>query len=181
MRVLPPELKTYLDGKVISKPDATPDVVIQQAASACVGITEQGGDNKGKWVELFQSTLSEPSSQSWCMDFVQSCIAYAEVTKGVVSGLAATEGCLDLWNKSSATHQVKKPIKGDIVIYQMGNTEKGHCGIIIGEDGDRWLTIEGNTSPSSEIDRNGDGCYVKKRIKGGSVTFREVGFLRVFS
>lgn len=187
MRKLSNELITYFDSQIdpnsLGVIGLTPTELLMHVAEACVGVHEEGGDNQGSTVQLFQSVISAPQRQSWCMDFVQACIAYVEYRMNVGSPLAATELCLDLWNKSSRFRSVSEPKTGDIIIWQLGNTEHGHTGFIVKPAtilNPLHQTIEGNTSDSSELNANGDGVYNKFRSKGGSVTFREMGFLRVF-
>lgn len=178
VRHLPQALKDYLDSKSI--PVSHPSEMLALTAIACIGITESGGDNKGLLVELFQSVVSRPLGQSWCLDFIQACVAYVETVTGVASPLPSTELCLALWNDSKDTLAVSTPIRGDIIIWQLGNTIHGHTGLILRSDASHYQTIEGNTSDSEGIDRNGDGVYQKNRSKIGSVTFRIEGFLRPF-
>lgn len=181
MRHLPPQLKTFLDQKLLGLllPD-DPAALLVQVARCCVGVTEQGGDNHGPLVEAFQSAVGSPMGQSWCMDFVQACIAYVEARLGVQSPVAPGEHCLTVWERSKAICGVSSPIPGDVIVWEHGDTQNGHTGIIVSFDSLRYLTIEGNTSDAAEINREGDGVYQKFRAKGGSKTFKEVGFLRVF-
>lgn len=178
MRHLPALLKAHFDSNLMK--DGTPTEFLIEAAASCIGITEVGGDNKGPWVELFQATVSRPQGQSWCLDFLQACIAYVELSFGIQSPLPATELCLDLWNQSKNYHSVIPPRPGDLILWQFGDTLHGHVGLILGEDSLRYKTVEGNTSDSIGIDANGDGVYLKYRAKGGSKTFHQLGFLRAF-
>lgn len=176
-RHLPDELKAKWDAMGFD-PSLTPNQLMLAVARSCIGVKESS-DNSGDMIDLFQSTISSPLKQSWCLDFVQSCIAYVELAKGVQSPLAATELCMGLWAQS-IENRVTDPEPGDIVIWQLGNTEHGHTGLVDHIDATHLYTIEGNTSDSLNIDRNGDGVYEKYRLKGGSVTFRQMGFLRAF-
>jgi len=180
MRSLPVDLREFFDGLNLVTDNCTPTDLLMRTAAACVGIKEEGGDNKGRMVELFQRVVGTPMRQSWCMDFMQACINYAECVKGVRSPLIATEGCLALWNACHVEYSVVAPEPGDLIIWQLGDGPHGHVGIVMGQDELHYETIEGNTSDSNVLDRNGDGVYRKMRLKGGSETFKEVGFLRVF-
>lgn len=177
-RRCPAALAAFLDSKNLQA--AHPTQILVEAAQACVGICEVGGDNKGPMVELFQSAISRPLEQSWCLDFVQAMVSYVELKTGITSSLAATELVLNLWDCEKGYSEVIQPQAGDIVIWQFKGTVHGHCGIVTGSDDTHWLTIEGNTSDSVDIDRNGDGVYEKRRQKGGSKTMLELGFLSVF-
>lgn len=149
-------------------------------ALSALGITEFGADNHGKMVELFQSTIGKPIGQSWCLDFLQSCVAYVE-TFGFTSALFPTESCLIAWANSTCVHPVD-PLPGDIVVYRHGDTTKGHVGIITSILPKSFFTVEGNTGAlNGEINRNGDGVYARVRPRGGIGQMQELGFLRPFS
>lgn len=180
MRQCPDVLVEYLDAKIVT-PNTSPVILLLQTAQACVGITEVGGDNKGPMVEAFQSSVGTPEAQSWCMDFVQALVAYVELKCGIQSMLPVSEGVLPLWDMAHEDLSPISPSPGDLILWQLGATPHGHCGIVTGMDPSHYFTIEGNTSSAKEIDRNGDGVYSKTRLKGGSVTFRQVGFLRAFT
>lgn len=178
MRHLHPLFEKFLDEKMVS--GNIPPQLLVDSAIACIGIKEDGPDNHGPMVEVLQCCVGLPQGQPWCVSFVQSCVSYVEAKKGILSPLPAYESVLELWYKGHNICSVSKPQPGDIILWQMGDTPHGHCGIIISLDVDHYRTIEGNTSELREIDRNGDGVYRKLRKMGGSVTFRELGFLRPF-
>lgn len=189
-RALDPRLKAFLDAKVaVAAHDhlgvLAPWQYLVMAAHSCLGVIEEGGDNKGAMVELFQSTCGTPQGQAWCLDFVQSMLAWVEQMTGLKSPLNASEGVVPFWLGSPPVCRVTWPQPGDIVCYEFGTTGLGHCGIVIGNVEQTatlkvWQTIEGNTGPSGIIEREGDGVYLKSRKRGGSDSFRELGFLRPF-
>jgi hypothetical protein len=180
VRTLHPVLKEYFDDRLKTVGTSNPRELLIASALACVGVAEQGGDNRGPIVELFQQTVGRAEGQSWCMDFLQSCIAYVELATGLSCPLPSAEHVLALWNQSKVYSAVQPAQAGDLIIWRFGNTPSGHCGLIVGVDTLRYQTVEGNTSPSGEIESNGDGVYLKHRAKGGSKSFVEVGFLRCF-
>lgn len=69
---------------------------------------------------------------------------------------------------------------GDLILWQHGDTVQGHVGIVIAALQNGYLTVEGNTSDSLGIDREGDGVFVKLRPKGGTSKMKQLGFLRAF-
>ena len=103
-----------------------------EAARACVGIREQGGNNKGPLVELIQQTIGGANKEAWCMAFVMSMIAYVEKKIGIYSRLYPTEHCLTCWSKSPETSRVKYfPLPGAVVIWRHGDSTNGHTGIFL--------------------------------------------------
>lgn len=184
MRIFPPDLKTYLDNRLgDGQPSGDPIDTMLFMASGLVGLSE---DSDPGTVDLLKSVVVKPWGEPWCADFVQACIAYAENRCGKTSTIPATEGVLDMWAKGQA-NAVVSPQRGDVVIWRVGDTQEGHCGLVRGVTSLLLSTVEGNTSPplsgtmSAEQERNGRGVYAKQRAFGGTKTFIQVGFLRCFT
>lgn len=183
-RHLPKALKEYFNALLANDIGVhSPDEMLRRVASGCIGVTEIGGDNKGPLVELFQATVGRPEGQSWCLDFLQACIAYVEEIKEIESALPATELCMGLWTYAPSENKSDTPKLSDLVVWQYGDTMHGHVGLIsdISANGDFITTIEGNTTGSKGLDTNGDGVFQKTRRRFGMGQFRELGFLRVFA
>jgi hypothetical protein len=148
-------------------------------ASSYVGVTEEGGDNKGAQVELFQKAVDGVANgESWCLCFIQYCVKkaqekfYQDFGIDVKTILYPTEHVLTLWNKTDYKYRLKEmPHSACIILWQhyvQGKpTNMGHAGIIESLVNNSLVkTIEGNTSASSnlnQIERNGDGVYYKIR------------------
>lgn len=151
-------------------------------ASSFVGVKEQGADNAGPQIELFQKSVDGTASrESWCMCFVQFCVKQIEKKYASRTALFKSEHCLTVFNKTPKEFHLTEPEVGCIVIWQFGNSNSGHCGIVTKVIKDKIETIEGNTSgPSTEVVREGDEVAVKTRSKVGSKTMKVIGFLKVF-
>ncbi len=186
MRVLEKKMEQWLDAKLannglaqaaIKSKDAR--TVFRLAAESCVGITEEGGNNKGPMVSLIQDTVGSPDHVAWCMSFVQTCLAYAEKKTGIKSPIVASEHCLTTWADSPKKQRVKAvPAPGAIIIWQHGNTQAGHTGVMLEWMGSKMSTVEGNTGGASM--RDGDGVYFKSRGTKGTGNLKVVGFLKPF-
>lgn len=162
-----------------------------QEARRWVGIAEQGGNNKGQLVELFQRTAGGlANGEPWCMDFVQYCIQEvdASVVHALVLGcpdkksqLFKSEHCLTVWNKSQAL-KIDAPKPGCLCIWQNGQTASGHVGIIVDVNADgSIMTVEGNTSSGDAGNQHeGDGVWQKRRCLGANASLKLKGFLRVW-
>jgi hypothetical protein len=192
MRNIKPAMIAFLDKKLnengaaieaCKRGDAR--TLMLQAAMACEGIREEGGNNRGPLVQLIQSTIGSANREAWCMSFVQTMIAYAEVKTGVKSPLVASEHCMTTWNKSPKSSRVKiAPLPGAVIIWQHGKGPAGHTGLVIGADEKIMWTIEGNTeaglNAKGEVEREGGGCYRNKRNLSGNGKMRVVGFIKPF-
>lgn len=191
MRQLDPKLTAFLDKK-LAQNGAAQDAIKRKdarslmiyAAESCVGIREEGS-NRGPMVSLIQDTVDGPDHVAWCMSFVQTCIAYAELKTGVKSPIAAGEHCLTVWQSTPKAQRVKiVPLPGAIVIWQHGSSTSGHTGIVTEWKGKVFEAVEGNTgggiTAKGTVVREGDGVYMTERNATGTGTMKVVGFLKPF-
>lgn len=159
-------------------------------AERWAGMKEQGGNNKGQVVQMFQEAVDgRATNESWCMGKVQSdcmwALRYFETAHPHISGymklaLYPSEHCLTVWNKTDKICRTTTPYPGCIVIWQHGNTANGHTGIVKSINGDKMVVIEGNTGDGVGVVRDGDGVYVRNRSVTGDGNMRVVGFLEPF-
>lgn len=155
------------------------------AAESCVGIRENGGSNKGPMVELIQKTIGRAEGEPWCMSFVQTCLAYAELKTGVKSPVIPSEHCRTTWTATAKSLRVKaRPGRYAIVVWGYEGKSSGHVGIVLeaayrNNVGTTFTTVEGNTNGRGE--REGDGVYFKTRdwFRTGSLV--RLGFLKPFA
>lgn len=166
------------------------DEVIKQALTF-VGVSEEGGDNKGKQVEEFQKAVDgKASGESWCMGFAMFVLLAVAKAFNLKMRLFKSESCTEVWNKSPKECRVliDNLEPGDLLIWQYYGADgkptwKGHTGFFKqwARDG-RLETIEGNTGPAvGEIEREGDGVYIKIRTKTGTAKMNLLGGLRAFA
>lgn len=182
MRNLQTELFQWLDvsaSTLAAYQEKNAAALLWQTAIFCVGIQEEGGNNQGHFIKLFQETVGPAQGEPWCMAFAQSMIAFAELHCDVQSLIVSGESCLDVLHRS-VDAQVMDPQPGDLIIWQHGDTANGHVGIITALQDGGFTTIEGNTSDESGLNRDGDGVYAKKRPNGPIGMMRIAGFLRPF-
>lgn len=185
-RSIKPELVAFIDDKLknngsaqLAMKNRDPRNLMIYAAEACVGQTESGGNNRGKFVEICQKTTDNyAGGEAWCMSFVQSMVAYAEFKTGVKSSLFPSEHCLTTWSKASAADRVKKiPAPGAIIIWQHGKTQNGHTGFVMEYSSKVMETVEGNTGSDF---RDGDGVYQKNRDPKSNGNMKVLGFIIPF-
>ena len=173
-RKITDKMFNFIDGKLktngaaqlaISNKDARSLLVF--AAEACVGIKEEGGNNKGLYIVELQKTVDgKAGSEPYCMAAVQTCIAYVERKLGITSHLFSSEHCMTTWRKTSAAKKVKRvPARGAIIIWKNGKTDAGHTGLVLDYQGEgkKMTTWEANTGSGNM--RDGDGIYIKQRSK----------------
>lgn len=194
-RNLHPNLKKYMDERLLPLPHVK-DAIRQKDARALlvyaslvfVGVREVGGNNKGPIVELIQLTVGgKAEREAWCMGFVQTCIAWVEVTLGIKSPIIASEHCLTTFNAAPAKLRVNfAPLPGAVCIWQHGETSNGHTGIVEAYHIEKKVMylIEGNTTQGVDkngvINRDGGGVYRTMRKIDGQGDMKVLGFLKPF-
>ena len=128
--------------------------------------TANAGSNN--YTKYWRDIKPDYQGQSWCAAFVSWCFMKA-------FGLENAKKLLKHWPYvycpalgNLFTKNVD-PKVGDIVIFQNGNTFI-HTGLVTKVSGDRFWTIEGNTSGASGIIANGGGVcqksYYKSKLPG---------------
>jgi hypothetical protein len=161
-----------------------------------VGVKEEGF-NKGKMVEEFQKAVDgKASGEPWCMAMVQYCVKEACHAFGLTQAIRSTEHCMTAWRKTASIYKwayegdslinlggrysMKKPLPGFCAIYNHVGTDNGHTGIVKEAQGSFLINVEGNTGgvdSIGEINREGDGVYIKKRPLYGTPKMKLVGFI----
>jgi hypothetical protein len=159
-------------------------------ALANVGVVEVG-ENRGKWVEMYQAAVGIPPGSPWCAAFVRFRFEKSaeKLDKELPEGFpdsgwvpsyeawAKREG---LWIPVATARQsptVARP--GDLCCFWFAASNRcAHIGIVV-EAGTEsgFVSVEGNTGPDkgSGVERDGDGVYRKRRrwsalgIRGGII------------
>lgn len=152
------------------------------AAHVSVGLHEQGGANRGQWVEHVLKFVGLKPGQPWCAALVSYLGAKAFQPAALKGGksswpLPLTGGCAVLGDFAIKHDLLRsKPLPGDVFLVWFPSKGRfAHTGIIVGEcvelgDG-RWsaTTIEGNTSDGGS--REGWGTLKRTRVFGAKDRF----------
>jgi len=118
-----------------------------------IGVREEGGENCGRDVKGYLDCVGIKSPAPWCAAFVSWCFKRAGFP------LPGTAWSPALFPEGRMVKDVKP---GYVFgIYFPSLRRIGHCGIIIGLQGDLCMTVEGNTSIFGS--REGDGVYRRLR------------------
>lgn len=113
------------------------------------------GWNKGKRVEMYLAAVKLAPGNPWCAAFVVWCHQQAGY-KIVQSGYSPS-----LFPKSRIVTVAQR---GDVFgIYYVNKKRIAHVGFIDAVGPNYYITVEGNTGPNGG--REGDGVYVKRRLK----------------
>lgn len=113
----------------------------------------------GNYTKYWRDIAPSYQAQPWCAGFVSWCFykAFGLTTARKLLKHWPYVYCPDLGNKFT---RYANPEKGDIVIFYRNGTF-AHTGIVTRVSGDRFWTIEGNTSGASGIVANGGGVCEK--------------------
>jgi len=196
-RIIRPELVKYIDERMeldglakvaLANKDAR--TLMWLAGGKLVGISEATGRNDGKMVNLIQDTVGPPNQWPWCMSYVQTCIAYAELKTGKKSPIAVSEHCLTVWQQTPKEQRVKYlPLAGAIAIWNDEGKVTGHTEIVLSADKEWFLSCGGNTSgyftraqvkESNYVNREGNAVVFAKRSMKSGARRKLLGFLKPF-
>ena len=159
--------------------------LLVEEAKRWIGIQEVG-NNRGQIIDLMHRITKVPAGSPWCMSFVQFCISAVDRQSAAIfegsapSKIKNSAHVLTVWNEAPETLKSKRPRTGDIAIWRQRGTSSGHTGIVIAvpADGSTFESVEGNTSPSASVDREGDGVFLKRRLINPTGSMELLGFLR---
>jgi len=121
--------------------------------------SKTGNAGSANYTKYWRDVYPAYQAQAWCACFVSWCFMKA-------FGLEAAKKLLKHWpyvycpTLGSLFTKYANPQMGDIVIFYRNSTFT-HTGIVTKVNGDRFWTIEGNTSGASGIIANGGGVCGK--------------------
>lgn len=132
-------------------------------------VTEQGGNNRGAWVERIIKANGGVPGEPWCGDTVAYCYLQAGATT-VVRSWAAVRFLEKLLTR------VLRPKRGHVVIYTFDHTGMFKCWAPEKGSGYFWAGEgnTGNTGAASDSITGGDGVKLKLRHKSQVSSFRRV-------
>ena len=157
-----------------SEPSDVTDPLLAKAlliAESQIGVMEEGGDNRGKTVEMYLRSIGLGPGFSWCAAFIYWCFERAAAELNDRNPLVRTGVCLVHWEtakkqgvrvitQGQARNDPSSVQPGHIFIIDHGS-RKGHTGIVRRVEGGKFYTIEGNTNKAGS--REGNCVFNKVR------------------
>jgi hypothetical protein len=134
--------------------------------------TREVRKNSGPDIDRWLSWVRLPPGNPWCMAFVYGCYEMAATELGVTNPFPRTGSVWGVWNTAEDLWKSDRSSQGAVFIH-ISTENTGHCGFILGVDGDEYLTVEGNTNDAGS--REGDGVYLKRRSKDYIDGFIDIG------
>jgi hypothetical protein len=132
----------------------TPYQVAVDIARKYIGMEEEDG-NRGQMIDHWNRLSGVPLGSPWCASFLMFVIEGASNQASMKHKLFKSAHVLSVYNNSKACW-VNDPAPGRLVVWQMGESLKGHIGIITEVIGHREVkTIEGNTAKEKSVNREG--------------------------
>lgn len=159
-----------------------------EVVQAEVGVREQGGNNRGARVEIYQAaTWLPPGNWPWCAAFTAWALRTALIREGVPPPRTDTWRCRDAsafgwlaWAQRAPgcvlLPRTAAPDAGDVVVFDFNGPTGaggGHIGVVETDiAGELFGTIEGNTNEAGARDSTtGDGVLRKTRRPHTVVNF----------
>jgi hypothetical protein len=140
------------DGYLLSRASLDRDKILL-VAKGQIGVRESTGHNDGPAVEKYLASTGLGKGHPWCAAFVSWVYRSAGFAK------PASAWSPDLFPKSRITGQV---LPGNVLgIYFPELKRIAHVGLIIKQEGNYLVSVEGNTNITGS--REGDGVYQKRR------------------
>lgn len=146
---------------------------------ANIGVTEEGGENRGKYVQTYLASVGLGPGYPWCAALVHYRLLQACHALGVDPNphFPKSGYCPD-WKQWAQSNGLWIPVDsdirvlpGDVCLFYFASKERvAHAGIVVARkpDSSGVMTVEGNTGPEkgTEVNRDGDGIYKKDRDWG---------------
>lgn len=125
-----------------------------EIARKYLGLEEEDG-NRGQMIDHWNRLSGVPLGSPWCASFLMFCIEGAANQTSMPHKLSKSAHVLSVFNNSKECW-TGHPKPGCLVVWQLGDTLKGHIGLITEiVDKTTVRTIEGNTSRKDSVDREG--------------------------
>lgn len=180
---------------VNNRPLPAPGPIAVRAAAdaelpANLTVREEGGENRGKYVEIYLAAVGLGPGAPWCGAFVRFRLEKAAGALGRTipddfpdSGWTPDYAA---WGKKKGlwipAHEAHRALRGDLACFYFAAKQRiAHIGIVVSAlSGNRFITVEGNTGPSGAagvVEREGDGVYRKSRRTGDLGVYG--GFVRL--
>jgi hypothetical protein len=165
--------------------------ILTHEAQRWIGVKEVGGDNSGQLVEMFQRSVDgKAQREAWCLSFIFYCIKQTDLLADSLflqslqpTTLKPTKHCMTLF-RSSKNNLLKTPEVGCIMLWEFVKkgkpTDQGHAEVVIEVHKDHVVTVGGNTSDGTGVNREGDGVYRRVRSVLGSPSMAVRGYLKVW-
>ena len=147
-------------------------------AYANLNVSEQGADNSGKWIKVYLETVDLPEGYSWCAAWLKYryLTASKKLNEKLSDNFLKLSGWCPDWQNYAQKNNIwitagnakinPEIIKPGYAVFYYSETKKRvyHTGIVVKVNKYGIVTIEGNTAPGSNIEANGDGVYLKRRL-----------------
>ena len=134
-----------------NRPKGAAQCIVSEA-QGFIGIFERQA-NRGAEVEAIQKEAGVPVGSPWCQAFVL-----------VVYGRCSVRHAMDGRAASACKNKTKEVRPGDVICFDWnGDGRIQHSGIVEKDEGNRIVTIEGNTSDPQKV--SAEGVYRKFRSK----------------
>lgn len=152
------------------------NIAIRAAEDALrnVGVREDGGNNKGKWVAIYLASVGITEPAPWCMAFLYYRFSSAAKTLGgTLPGYIPCTGWSPSWrvaaiaaNRWRGSRSTFVPRIGDVALFHNGERiYHGEIIVSVPDENGNFDTVGGNTSDGSGVNADGDGVFRRTRTR----------------
>ena len=137
-----------------------------------IGRGEEGGNNRGPFVEECLASVDLPPGYAWCCAWLHFCFMRAAVDLAVENPFPKTGSVLRAWRMAGERYHSKVPRQGSLGVHDAGSG-LGHI-FFVKEPlipVNRLVTVEGNTNAAGG--REGDKVATRSR----PMSYVNVGYL----
>lgn len=123
---------------------------------------KEAGVNGGRWINLFNSTAGCAPGSPYCASFINHCLTENFERHGFKSSLNFSPHVMTLYRQNTPAY-APVPRPGLLMSWNHVGTAMGHVGLIVEVTASGVVCCEANTSPGLEVEREGEGIYLKTR------------------
>lgn len=147
---------------------------------------ESEGKNRSKDIDALIIRNNGQMADAYCMFGQQDILRAVEIKFNIKFDLPRTGSTQKFFNNTKNEYKHADPKPYSLGIYQYGDEYKGHAVLCLTEyidpEKEYFTTFEFNTSADAgpNIERDGQGCYFKKRPVDGHGSMHLRGFVDIF-
>jgi hypothetical protein len=141
--------------------DHVAELVIREACAALGVLEVPVGSNRGPEADAWNALAGAPPGSYWCAAFAGAMWRKAGIA--LPPGYASCQNIM-AWAQKTRRWTVHEPSLGAMVLY--GDPGRAHHVGIIVRTTPAFISVEGNTTFSSQFSRNGIGVEMKQVVPG---------------
>lgn len=141
---------------------------------------EEISNNRHPIIDKMNRRIGVPIGSNYCATSISFALDSAQTKMARRTAVAQGFITKNSHKSSDVLLGIHRPTAGDLVVWKLGSTWKGHVGMIVWWWEAKGFTIEGNTSQEGSSNGRGTGFYLKNRLIDPTNYFRITHFTPVY-